>query len=98
VDVSYTLHEIRFEWDKRKAETNLRKHKVSFESACEAFFDPFLRVVESGGAEGERRQAVIGMTEQWRLLYVVYIENENSIRIISARAAKKPERQFYEEQ
>ena len=98
MDVSYTLHEIKFEWDKRKADTNFRKHKMLFETACEAFFDPFLRVVESGVAEGERREAVIGMTEQWRLLYIVYVETENSIRIISARVAKKPERKFYEEQ
>jgi uncharacterized DUF497 family protein len=50
VDVAYTLHEIRFEWDRRKAETNLRKHKVSFEAACEVFFDPFIRVAELGSS------------------------------------------------
>jgi hypothetical protein len=38
--VRYTLHNVAFEWDSQKAATNLRKHKVSFELACEAFFDP----------------------------------------------------------
>jgi uncharacterized protein len=63
VDVSYKLHEIEFESDERKSKTNLRKHKISFESACEVFFDPFLRVVDAGNIEGESRQAVIGMTK-----------------------------------
>jgi uncharacterized DUF497 family protein len=63
VDVSYKLHEIEFEWDERKSKTNLRKHKISFESACEVFFDPFLSVVDAGTIEGESRQAVIGMTK-----------------------------------
>jgi len=98
VDVSYTLHEIKFEWDERKAKTNIRKHKVSFETACEAFFDPFLRVVNAGIVGGEPREAVIGMTESWRLLSVVYIEGVDVIRIVSARTAEKQERKIYEEQ
>jgi uncharacterized DUF497 family protein len=52
VDVAYTLHEIRFEWDRRKAETNLRKHKVPFEAACEVFFDPFIYVEDAGVNQG----------------------------------------------
>jgi uncharacterized DUF497 family protein len=98
VNVSYTLHEIRFEWDERKSKTNLRKHKVSFETACEAFFDPMLRVVDAGVVEGEPREAVIGMTVNWRLLYVIYIERGGAIRILSARPAMKPERHFYEDE
>ena len=98
MDVAYTLHEIRFEWDRRKAKTNLRKHKVSFEAACEVFFDPFIRVADAGIIEGERRQAVIGMTVNWRLLYVVYVEQDDVIRIVSARPVEKAERQSYEDQ
>ena len=98
MDVSYTLHEIKFEWDERKSKTNIRKHKVSFETACEAFFDPFLRVVNAGIVEGEPREAVIGMTENWRLLYIVYIVGDDVIRIVSARTAEKQERKIYEEQ
>jgi len=98
VDVAYTLHEIRFEWDRRKAETNLRKHKVPFEAACEVFFDPFIRVADAGVMKGERRQAVIGMTLNWRLLYVVYVEQGDVIRIVSARPVEKAERQSYEDQ
>ena len=72
--------------------------KFHFETACEAFFDPFLRVVKAGIVEGEPREAVIGMTESWRLLSVVYIEGVDVIRIVSARTAEKQERKIYEEQ
>lgn len=98
MDVAYTLHEIRFEWDRRKAETNLRKHKVPFEAACEVFFDPFVRAVDAGVIEGERRPAVIGMTLNWRLLYVIYVEQDDVLRIVSARPVEKAERQSYEDQ
>ncbi|HEX8071831.1 MAG TPA: BrnT family toxin [Pyrinomonadaceae bacterium] len=98
MDVSHTLHEIGFEWDSRKAAANLRKHKVSFETACEVFFDPFLHVVAAGIVEGEPREAVIGLTVSWRLLYVVYVEHDDVIRIISARPAESAERELYENQ
>jgi hypothetical protein len=98
MDVSYILHEIEFEWDSQKAAANLRKHKVFFENACEVFFDPFLHVVDAGVVEGESREAVIGMTVSWRLIYVVYVEHDDVIRIISARPAEKTERELYENQ
>ena len=71
---------------------------MSFEMACEVFFDPFLRVVDAGIMEGEPRQAVIGMTEHWRLLYVVFVEHDEVLRLLSARPAEKSERHFYENQ
>ena len=98
MDVTYSLHEIKFEWDERKSKANLRKHKISFESACEVFFDPFLRVVDAGIVEAEPRQAVIGMTKNWRLLCVVFVEREEIIRLWSARTVEKGERALYENQ
>ena len=40
----------------------------------------------------ERRDAIIGMTVSWRLVYVVYVLKGDVIRIISARLATKPEK------
>jgi len=40
--VQYTLQDVTFEWNSQKAITNIRKHKVKFELAAEAFFDPFV--------------------------------------------------------
>jgi uncharacterized DUF497 family protein len=53
MDVRYTLHNIVFEWDSRKANTNLRKHGISFELACEAFFDPFVYYLEEEATNEE---------------------------------------------
>lgn len=97
-DISYKLNDIKFEWDEEKADANLTKHRIAFELACEAFFDPLLRVKDAGIIEGESREAVIGFTIDWRLLYVVYTmrEEDEIVRIISARKATEEERKHYE--
>jgi uncharacterized protein len=69
---------------------------VTFLQAVEAFFDPFLVVVDASRND-EERDAVIGLDRRWNLLYVVYIERENEIiRLISARKATRKEREYYE--
>ena len=35
---------IRFEWDPKKADTNLAKHGISFEEALTVFADPLARI------------------------------------------------------
>ena len=95
--VTYRLYGVQFEWDRDKAKANLAKHAVSFEQACEVFFDPFVRLVDATD-QGEARDAAIGYTEESRLLFVVHvIRHEESIRIISARQATSQERKRYEE-
>jgi len=61
-----------------------------------AFFAPFLRITDASPVD-EARDAILGMDEQWNLLFVVHVEIEGSrYRIISARRATPSERQFYE--
>lgn len=98
MNIQYTLHGIDFEWDSDKASFNLQKHGVSFETACEVFHDPFVRVVDEEVVDDESREGATGMTIDWRLLYVVYVWREEIIRIISARPVTKAERKQYEEQ
>ena len=97
MDIYYELHNITFVWDKNKARTNLIKHDgVTFEQAAEAFFDPFLKVVDASRSD-EARDAVIGLDTRWNLLFVVHIEiQDDEIRIISARKATRKERFDYE--
>lgn len=98
MDVSFTLNGIAFEWDDDKASANVRKHGVVFGTACEAFFDPFSLSADAGVIEGEVREAIIGLTVNWHLLYVVYAMRENDvIRVISARPATVTERRLYED-
>ena len=97
--IKYSLHGIQFEWDRKKAETNLHKHHIDFENACEVFFDPFLRMMKPEIHNGQIREAIVGMTMNWRLLYVIYTMLKDDIfRIISARPVTRLERQQYEEQ
>jgi uncharacterized protein len=69
---------------------------ITFQQAAEAFFDPFFILVDASRND-EARDAVIGLDTRWNLLYVVHIEQEEeSIRIISARKATSQERADYE--
>lgn len=98
MNIKYTLHSILFEWDRSKATANIRKHEISFELACEAFFDPFVFYLDDGIVNSELREMIIGMTSNWRLLYVVYVLHEDIVRVISARIVTKTEREKYENQ
>ena len=98
-DVSFIHREVIFEWDNQKAIANLHKHDLSFESACEAFFDPFLVVLEDVESVGEElREKLIGMTRDWRIVLVVYVMREDRLRLISARDTTSMERRQYEDQ
>jgi len=88
---------IRFLWDRGKAEHNLQKHGVKFETAIEIFFDPFVQLLRSEALGGEEREVTIGLTEGWLLLVVVYTFRKEAIRIISARPATPVERKLYED-
>jgi uncharacterized DUF497 family protein len=98
MNVKYSLHNVAFEWDSRKATANFRKHDISFELACEAFFDPFVCFLDNETVEGELRDTIIGLTTTWQLLYIVYVLREDIIRIISARLVTNAERETYENQ
>jgi uncharacterized protein len=96
MDVEFWINGICFRWDHRKAARNLRDHRVAFESACEAFFDPFVRWIDSEVVNGEERERIIGMTTAWQLLIVVHLQRKDAIRLISARPATSEERGRYE--
>jgi uncharacterized DUF497 family protein len=98
MDVKYLLHNIAFEWDNQKAAANLRKHNMTFELACEAFFDPFVCYLNDETIDGELRETIIGLSTNWQLLYVVYVMRDDIIRIISARLVTTVERETYENQ
>ena len=89
MDVVYTLEGIRFTWDRRKAVANIRQHGISFETAAEVFLDPFLQVVEIQKENDEEREAVIGMTIAWQILFVAYVSLPTAFRLISAREVTK---------
>lgn len=97
MNVYFVLNGIIFSWDDEKARINPINHDgVTFQQAAEVFFDPFLIIVDAS-RNNELRDAVIGLSTRWNLLYVVHIEQEETgIRIISARKATRQERAKYE--
>jgi uncharacterized DUF497 family protein len=91
--------ELEFEWDSKKAQLNLDKHGVSFEEAKIVFDDPFALVFDDPSHSlAEKREIIIGYSDENRLLLVCFTEREsNSISIFSSRLTTKKERQDYEQ-
>jgi len=88
---------MKFEWDKNKAKTNLRKHRVSFEEAETVFEDDFtVTIIDDAHSFDEKRFVTIGESLAGRLLIVSHTFDEKKIRIISARKPTKTERKDYE--
>lgn len=87
---------MRFQFDPRKASSNLKKHGVYFADAEGVFFDPLAIHQPDSNEEGEERFIGVGMGSAGQLLVVVYTLRGNSIRLISARRATRIEVKSYE--
>jgi uncharacterized DUF497 family protein len=92
----------KFVWDPVKAQINLRKHGISFETASLVFDDPNALSRQDRIENGEERWQTIGMVHGIAILVVAHTEpilvcdrHEEYIRIISARPATKKERGIY---
>jgi uncharacterized protein len=85
-----------FEWNPAKARTNLTKHGVDFEVAKDVFLDRAGIIDIDDGDPAEERWRIIGRAGG-KLLFVVFKEQDDDvIRIISAREAnKREERRYY---
>jgi uncharacterized protein len=91
---------VRFSWDEWKRLRNIRKHGIDFYTAALVFDDPMHVTEQDREIDGERRWQTIGMVQGVLLLLVAYTvvdEDEEEIRIISAREAESHERRRYEE-
>jgi uncharacterized DUF497 family protein len=90
---------VRFEWDPAKAQSNLRKHGVSFVEAATVFWDPLAATTidPRPEEEAEVRFVTVGTSKRGRLLVVAHCDRGDAIRIISAREPTRRERLSYEE-
>lgn len=86
-----------YTWDPRKASANLRKHGVAFEEAATVFLDPGAwTFYDPDHSESEDRFITIGFSTSQRLLFVAHAdEDEETVRIISARKATAREQDEY---
>jgi uncharacterized DUF497 family protein len=90
---------MEFEWSPAKAETNLKKHRVSFEEAQSVFFDEYARqFFDDEHSDSEDRFIMLGLSDRSRVLVVCHCERprDQVVRLISARKATSRERNYYE--
>ncbi|MCD7884352.1 MAG: BrnT family toxin [Lachnospiraceae bacterium] len=88
---------MKFEWNESKNLLNKQKHHISFETATHIFEDPYyIELYDFEHSEDEDRYIAIGKFRN--VLFVVFTEKRESIRIISARAATNAERSLYYDQ
>lgn len=90
-----SIPQILIEFDPAKDELNWEKHGVRFSTAQFVFLDPHRleRPDDSHENPGEDRIQTLGRVG--KILFVVYAERGNAIRLISARTANKNERKSY---
>ena len=85
---------MQFEWDKEKNEQNKEKHRISFETAAHVFDDPeYIEMFDFEHSIDEDRYIAIGRVGD--IIFVVFTERKQRIRIISARLATESERKLY---
>jgi hypothetical protein len=93
---------VRFEWDAVKAESNRKKHGVSFETAVRVFADPFALTEQDRIEDGEYRWRTLGLVDDQTLLLVAHVDRDKDgdevIRIVSARRASGKEKKRYEQE
>jgi uncharacterized DUF497 family protein len=87
---------MKFEWDEKKNKENIRKHGIDFRDAIEMFNHPMLTQIDTLRDYGEDRWIGIGLIKQI-VAVSVYLEwqDEETIRIISARKATRHESKEY---
>ena len=93
-----SMNHIQFEWDENKNNLNIKKHKVSFDEAKTVFYDPTALIIhDPDHSDDEERFLIMGLSQTLKVLVVChcYRENEEVIRIISARKADKDETRKY---
>ena len=88
---------MKFEWDEDKNTINKEKHKISFETAAYVFDDPYyIEMFDFEHSIDEDRYIAIGKVGD--IVFVVFTERKDTIRLISARLATNAERSLYYDQ
>lgn len=88
---------MKISWHEAKASENERKHGVTFAEAVSALADPLATTLpDPDHSEGEHRFLTFGMSFAGRHLVVSHAEKGDTLRIISARALTRREREIYE--
>lgn len=85
---------MNFDWDDNKAVRNLRKHGISFSLAARVFIDENRIERFDARDHGEDRWITVGLVGEQEIV-VIYTQQGETIRLVSARKAERHERQDY---
>ena len=85
---------MEFEWDSDKNQKNQQKHGIGFDEASTVFNDDS-SIEFDANRSGEYRVVRIGKTATKYILFVVYTMRGLVVRLISARQARRDERNIY---
>lgn len=94
----HTMPFMNFQWDKGKAESNLKKHGVRFADAVQVFEDDYAWTYEDDAADSEQVWLTLGMTDAGCLVVVWTERFDDNIRVISARKATSHEKKGYQKE
>ena len=92
------MENLNFIWEEDKNRLNIKSHKISFEEAKTVFYDPNAKIIhDPDHSIEEDRFIILGISKSLNLLVVChcYREDEEIIRIFSARKATKTESKQY---
>ena len=91
---------MEYTWDPKKAKKVAIEHKVEFSRIEDIFLDPYaVEFIDESHSEGDDlRFAIIGLTAEYGLIYLVFTESDGeTIRFITARKAQRWMVKEYEE-
>lgn len=89
---------MEFIWNPGKAAKNLRRHGISFHEAATVFSDPLSTTVyDPDHSVEENRYITVGVSRNYRVIMVAHTEQNDHVRIISARQLTPKERRQYEQ-
>jgi uncharacterized DUF497 family protein len=83
-----------FDWDASNGD-HVLAHGVEPEEVEEALLDPARIGADARNALGERRYALIGATEEGRILFVIYAQRGSKVRPVTARDASDVQKKRY---
>ena len=85
---------MQFEWDERKWQINLKKHRLDFADAGIVFSGVVITILDNRFSYGEDRWFSLGLLDDV-VVAIAHTDRKNHIRIISMRKATKHESQIY---
>ena len=85
---------MNYEWDRCKAESNLKKHRIDFVDEVTVFDDPNAITIDDPDHD-EPRFVTIGMDAHAGLLVVVCTWRGENIRLVQLEMLQNGEQKYY---